>query len=82
MDAALRRKRMQDNEEEAKREKKLADYNKKALEIQQRIKTLQNTYTSEAAMSESHGGGLSGLDEYEGYGSGSGGVDYSNELEI
>ena len=33
MTAAMHRKRMQDMEEEAKREKKLQDYNKKAAEI-------------------------------------------------
>lgn len=72
-------------EEEAKREKKLKEYNKKAAEIQERLKTMHNNFMSEAAMSESHHGGLSGLEEYDGYGTGAGyqsAIDYNNELEI
>jgi hypothetical protein len=46
---------------------------------------MHNNFMTEAAMSESHGGALSGLEEYEGYGSGAGyqsAIDYNNEIEL
>lgn len=65
MSTVQQRKRMRDMEEEARREKKLAETNRKQREIQERLRALHNNYVTEVAPSES-GHGLSGMDEYEG----------------
>jgi hypothetical protein len=66
---------MQDMQEEAKRHKKLEEYNKKTEEIKKRIETLRNNYTGEGSHMESaHNPGMSGMDEYES------GVNYQSTL--
>ncbi len=53
-------------QEEAKRQKKLEEYNKKTDEIKKRIETLRNNYTGEGSHMESaNNAGMSGMDEYE-----------------
>ena len=62
-------------QEEAKRSKKLEEYNKKTEEIKKRIDTLRNNYTGEGSHMESaHNPGMSGMDEYES------GVNYQSTL--
>jgi hypothetical protein len=53
-------------QEEAKRQQKLEEYNKKADEIKKRIETLRNNYTGEGShMDSANNAGMSGMDEYE-----------------
>ncbi len=82
---------MKDMEEEAKREKKLKEYNKKADEIKRRLwdRFYHGTaHTNEMSQMDSGGngspGGISGLDEYDSYGPGGyqSAIDYNNEIEI
>lgn len=78
---------MRDMEEEAKREKKLKEYNAKADEIKRRLQDKFYhgiAHTNEMSQMESGGspGGLSGLEEYDSYGPGGyqSAIDYNNEI--
>ena len=63
---ALQNKKMQDMQEEAKRQKKYDQYQKKTEEIKKRLETLRNNYTGHGSQMDSeNNGGMSGMDEYE-----------------
>ena len=64
---ALQKKKMQDMQDEVKRQKKLEEYNKKTEEIKRRLETMRNNYTGEGSHLESANiGGMSGgLDDYD-----------------
>ena len=78
--------------EEAKRDKKLKEYNAKADEIKRRLQEkfygttgAHERHTAEQSQMESSPGAISGLDEYDSYGGPNGyqnAIDYTNELEI
>ena len=57
---------MQDMQDDAKRQKKLEEYNKKTDEIKRRLETLRNNYTGEGShMDSAHNAGMSGMEDYD-----------------
>jgi hypothetical protein len=63
---ALQKKKMQDMQEEANRQKKFDQYTKKTQEIKRRLETLRNNYTGEGSRLDSvNHAGMSGMDEYD-----------------